>query len=187
MNSYFSRGRGCRPLGLASAGVSLAAVLLASACSSGGSSSAGGFGGPVGSAASGVAWAQCVRSHGVPNFPDPGSDGQSRKETAQQLGVSDAVLGTATNACADLNPHNPASPQTAAQVVTNGLTVARCMRAHGLPKFPDPTTSASGPHFVISVSSDGFNPNDPQVIAQAHACQQQLPAGSQLPQVTVAS
>jgi hypothetical protein len=183
MNSYFSRGRS---LQLASAGAGVAAVLLASACSSSGSSSTS-SGLLAGSAASGVAWSQCVRAHGVPNFPDPDGSGQVPKETAQQLGVSDSVLGTATNACANLNPNNPASPQTAAQVVTNGLQVARCMRAHGLPDFPDPTTGSSGAHFVISVSADGFNPNDPQVIAKARACQAQLPPGSQLPQVTVTS
>jgi hypothetical protein len=181
MNSYFSRGRWLR---VVSAGAGVAVVLFASAC---GASSSPGGSSPGGSAASGVAWAQCVRAHGVPNFPDPDGSGQVPKETAQQLGVSDSVLGTATNACANLNPNNPASPQTAAQVVRNGLAVARCMRAHGLPKFPDPTTGSSGVHFVISVSGDGFNPDDPQVIAKARACQAQLPAGSQLPQVTVAS
>ena len=35
-------------------------------------------------------FAQCVRSHGVPNFPDPGSGGQVPKADPQQLGVSSA-------------------------------------------------------------------------------------------------
>jgi hypothetical protein len=195
MNNYLSRGRGHRPLQLrlAQVAVGLTAALLAAACSSspspgkaGGSDGSGGSGGS-GGGASAVAWSQCVRAHGIPNFPDPDSSGQVPKETASQLGVSDAVLAAATGACENLNPNNPQTPQTSQQILANGLTLAKCMRAHGVPKFPDPTTSSSGSHFVISVSNDGFSPSDPQIIAKARACQQQLPAGSRLPQVMTAA
>src|SRR5215471_6733632 len=93
-------GLGHRPLRLrrARAGVVIAvmaaAAVLAAACSS--SPSSTGAGGPPNSGGSGVAYAQCVRSHGIPNFPDPDSSGQIPKETGQQLGVSDSVLAAAT-------------------------------------------------------------------------------------------
>jgi hypothetical protein len=65
--------------------------LLAAACSgspssagSGGSTAAGGSAGSP----SAVAYSACMRSHGVPNFPDPSSSGQVPKPDPLQLGVS---------------------------------------------------------------------------------------------------
>ncbi len=58
---------------------------------------------------------------------------------------------------------------------------ARCMRAHGVPNFPDPTATDGRVEFVISVSRDGFDPHSPQILAKARACQHVLPAGTQLP------
>jgi hypothetical protein len=54
-------------------------VLLAAACSSGSSASAGSPSNPGSSSSTGgssaaqqeLAYAQCMRSHGVPNYPDP--------------------------------------------------------------------------------------------------------------------
>ena len=64
--------------------VVLATALPAAACSSGGPSSAGASGSPQagGSAnsSSGLAYSRCVRAHGVPGFPDPGSGGQLSKQ-----------------------------------------------------------------------------------------------------------
>jgi hypothetical protein len=165
-----------------------AAPLLAVACSgspsstgSGGSPNAGGSA----NSTSAVAWSRCVRSHGIPDFPDPGSSGQVPKETAQQLGVSDSVLRAATGACAALNPHQPPSQAQQRQQLTDDLKFAQCMRSHGVPNFPDPTSSDGRVEFVISVSRDGFDPHSPQILAKAHECQHVLPAGSGLPSVTV--
>jgi hypothetical protein len=131
-----------------------------------------------------------VRSHGIPNFPDPDSSGQIPKETARQLGVSDSVLASATYACRNLNPANKAvvlSPAQQRQVLSNGLKVARCMRAHGVPKFPDPTMGPDGPSFVVSISRDNFSPSSPQILAKGRACIRELPAGARLPSLTVTS
>ena len=59
------------------------------------------------------------------------------------------------------------------------------MRSHGVPNFPDPTSSDGRVEFVISVSRDGFDPHSPQILAKAHECQYVLPAGTGLPSVTV--
>jgi hypothetical protein len=61
-----------------------------------------------------LAYSRCMRSHGVPGFPDADGSGQLPKETAQQLGVSDARLQTAQEACKALwpiQPTNRAKPQ----------------------------------------------------------------------------
>jgi hypothetical protein len=165
-------------------------ALLATACSS--SPSSAGSGGPpnAGGSAnspSAVAYSRCMRSHGIPNYPDPDSSGQIPKKTGQQLGISDSEYRAATGACADLIPNNgPGSPAQQRQQLTDDLKFAQCMRSHGLPNFPDPTSSDGRVEFVISVSRDGFDPHSPQILAKAHECQHVLPAGSRLPSATEA-
>jgi hypothetical protein len=168
--------------------VMAAAALLAAACSgspsstgSGGSPNAGGST----NSPSAVGYSRCVRSHGVPNFPDPDSSGQIPKETAQQLGVSDSVLQAAQRACQDLWPYRAPTQAQQRQELTDDVKFAQCMRSHGVPNFPDPTNSGGRVEFVISLSRNGFDPHSPQILAKAHECQHVLLAGTRLPSVTV--
>jgi hypothetical protein len=140
-----------------------ALVLLATACgggpSSAGSSSASG---PVSTQA--VAFSRCMRSHGVPDFPDPAGRGGVPKVTPQQAGVSNSRFQAAQGACAQLL--QPTQAQ-AAQVLTGLLDFARCMRSRGIPNWPDPGTDRSGqPVFDIT----GINPDSPRVSNAAGAC-----------------
>src|ERR1700693_5495819 len=52
-------------------------------------------------AASGIAFANCMRAHGVPNFPDPGSNGngglQIRASARHGSGPSLSINGVAVN------------------------------------------------------------------------------------------
>ena len=166
------------------------AALLTTACGSSPSStqtSGSPNGGAADSATSAVAYSRCVRAHGIPNFPDPDSSGDIPKQAILQLNVSGSLLASATGACDNLNPNQPPSAAQQRQQLAADVTFAQCMRAHGLPKFPDPTTDNGRVEFTISVSQDGFDPHSPQVLAKAHACQHVLPAGSSLPSVTVIS
>jgi len=193
MNSSSGRRPGTRPLWPRRARVAAVitvmapAVLLAAACSSPSSNGSGGSPTAGGSANSPipVAYSRCMRSHGIPNFPDPNSSGQIPKEEILQLGVSTSVLQTAQRACMRLWPYQAPPQAQQRQQLTDDLTFAQCMRSHGVPKFPDPTTGPDGPHFAISVSRDGFDPHSSQVLAKAYECQHVLPAGSRLPSVTV--
>ncbi len=151
----------------AAAIVASAVALLAAACS-GSPSSAGGSPGAGGSAnsPSAVAYSACMRSHGVPNFPDPDSSGQLPKGDAQQFGVSSSQLQAARRACQHLYPGNGGSFQQSIQqcemtgdcpqpVVEQALTVMRryalCIRSHGEPNWPDPTIDSEGrPSFDVS-------------------------------------
>ena len=90
-----------------------------------------------------LAYARCVRTHGVPLWPDPDSNGRFDKSklTPSQLGVSMAKAAAAEHACRTLLPTYPASepPQDLAQA----LTFSRCMRAHGSTNFPDPESNGA--------------------------------------------
>jgi hypothetical protein len=168
-------------------------ALLASACGgspsptgSGGSPNAGGSA----SSSSAVGFSACIRSHGVPNYPDPGGSGVLPKTSAQQLGVSTSQYEAAQHACQHLLPVNSASLQQCEEAgvcshaeiqqwLNDGLRFARCMRSHGVPNWPDPTVGpqGGGVAFAISVSKDGFDPHSPQIEAKVNECDQLMPAG----------
>ena len=141
-------------------------ALLAAACS-GGPSSTGSGGSSAGGSAdslSAIAYSACMRSQGVPNYPDPDRSGQLPKGDAQQFGVSTPQYQAAQQACQHLLPtggslhqeeyqcmQNSDCPSALVQqMLTADRELARCMRSHGVPNFPDPTTDSNGPVFNIT-------------------------------------
>jgi hypothetical protein len=163
-------------------------ALLAAACGgSPGSTATTASAGAAASATTGVAFTQCMHSHGIPDYPAP-ENGQLQKiVSGQQVGVSDAVLHSAQTACQSLWPYQALTPAQQQQELAEDLKFAQCMRAQGLPKFPDPTASGGRVVFVLNASQDGFDPHSAQVLAKAHHCEDVLPKGSGLPSVQVTS
>ena len=160
-----------RPARTSPAAVATTAVLtlLAAACGGSGSGGPGGAGAsssPNGSAvASALAFSRCMRSHGVPNFPDPDSNGALPKVGPQQLGVSGSQFEAAQNACASLLQPNDAQVQ---QTLSGMLDFARCMRSHGMPDWPDATIDSSGqPVFDLR---GRIAPDSPQIGAKSDIC-----------------
>jgi hypothetical protein len=155
----------------------MAAALLMAACggslSSTGTASSPNAGGSADSP-SGLAFARCVRSHGIPNFPDPiDSSGHFSKTALRQLGVSDSRLRTAENACQNLLPAGPA-PLTA-QEQQDYLRAAACMRSHGVTSFPDPVFSGGGVSFPTPPA--GFDTGSPRFVQARQICERLIPAG----------
>jgi hypothetical protein len=58
-------------------------------------------------------------------------------------------------------------PQTPRQIADE-LAFARCIRAHGLPSFPDPTSSGQITHEMLA--SAGIDLRQPAVLQAADAC-----------------
>ncbi len=165
----------------------LAAALGAAAC---GSSSPTTTADPSSSGsaaknASGVGFASCIRAHGVPNFPDPTSTGQGGIQIQQSQrsgsGASTEVNGVPVNGpafqkamsdCRSYLPHGgtPSAAQTAA-MKAKALEMARCMRAHGVPNFPDPTFQ-TGPNGGVGVhiGGPGLDPSSPAFQAAQKDC-----------------
>jgi hypothetical protein len=129
-------------------------ALLAAACS--GSPSSAAAGGSTNasdspSSPSAVSYSNCMRSHGVPNYPDP-SGGQLPKGGAQAFGVSSSVFSAAQSACHSLLPDagsfqeqasqcslaGDCPPAVVAQMMAIDRKFAQCMRTHGVPNWPDP-------------------------------------------------
>jgi hypothetical protein len=175
----------------AAVAAAMAGLALLAACGASPSTASGGAANASAAAspASAVAYSQCMRSHGVPAYPDPNSNGDLPKITPgneSQLGVTDSRFSAAGKACQSLWPYQAPTQAQQRQELTNDLKFAQCMRSHGLPDFPDPTTSSGGRvEFVLS-SRLGINPRSPQVLAKARECESVLPAGTGLPEATEA-
>jgi hypothetical protein len=154
-------------------------ALLAVACGGGGSSGANAAAG-TSTHHQALAYASCMRSHGEPGFPDPDSHGGFDKATVVRAfrQTSKSVVLSASRACGHLMPQGlgPQPPQLSPgeqqQLQADVLKAARCIRAHGVPNFPDPTVDSYG---HISVGG-GINPDSPQVKSALQACEHFVPA-----------
>ena len=123
-----------------------------------------------------VAFSRCMRSNGVPNFPDPRRvGGRSLKLTVSRLAASNSHFPAAQRACEHLLPPGGRQPQETAQQtrtrLADGLSFARCIRSHGVARFPDPT--AEGRFTVEMVRAQGIDVHSPAVLRVVQAC---LPA-----------
>jgi hypothetical protein len=183
--------------------VSVLAVVALSAAACGGSNgpgvASGGSSSPSNSAPQSVlVFSACMRSQGVPNFPDPGSNGNLPKPDAPHLGVSSSQLQAAQHACQHLLPNDGGAinadsisgcmmasdcpPALVQQVLNEESNFAQCMRSHGVPNWPDPSIDSQGrPVFVISISKNGFDPYSPPIWAKGNACSHLMPGLPGLP------
>jgi hypothetical protein len=163
--------------GLPSALIAVSCGLVIAACGSAGSSAGASTSGTPNA---GLKFAECMRSHDVPNFPDPGASGGGFHPMAG-VNPSSPAFQSANTACNKLLGTN-GSPQapTAAEKAA-ALTFAKCMRTHGVPNFRDPTTQTRS--FTVGLELDGMvfpissaiNPNSPAFKQAAAACGLRIP------------
>ncbi len=83
---------------------------------------------------SALQFSQCMRANGAPSFPDPGPGGYARSG----INLQSPALQSAMNACTRYLPQSGHSPPVPASVRHQELLLANCMRANGVPNFPDP-------------------------------------------------
>jgi len=90
-----------------------------------------------------VAYAECMRAHGVTNFPDPGSGDSGTSNAGIDMGS--ATFQSARAKCAALSPMPPIKTHASQQQIRQALESAQCMRDHGVPNFPDPIVTSTPP------------------------------------------
>jgi hypothetical protein len=136
----------------------------------------GGSGGPSANAADAnpnaiQAWhdlAQCLRSHGHPGIRDPQVDSHSNADFGSQAVQAKMAMRNSETVCQDELAALPISdderPPTAAELHQMVL-FSQCMRAHGLPDWPDPRADGSFPlgQHVMNLGKKGTS-------TQLHAC-----------------
>jgi hypothetical protein len=123
-----------------------------------------------------VAFAKCMRSHGLSNFPDPDSSGEVPKtQVVATAQANPHKFSAAQTACIHLAPNGSLGRQETAQQkrtqLADELSFAKCMRSHGVARFPDPT--AQGQLSVEMVQAQGIDVHAPAVLHVVQTC---LPA-----------
>jgi hypothetical protein len=142
-------------------------ALLVAAC--GGANDAGGpatsspaSANVAGQSPSGPAYAQCMRQHGVTNFPDPRGANQNSFLITPSV-TRNTHYKSASTACESLRPRQSAAGGGGPNQ-RQLLAFAQCMRANGEPKFPDPAAGGA-------ITLGGVDPNSPQFQHAMQACQ----------------
>ncbi len=101
-------------------------------------------GGSTGSEAALLKYSECMRAHGVPNFPDPSANGSF--QLAAGIDPASPAFKAAQAKCQKLVPGGGlpilgSTTHPSAEALAQMVKVSQCVRSHGVPNFPDPTTS----------------------------------------------
>jgi len=160
----------------------LAAALLAitvlAGCgggSSGGTAQNGSVSSKQPDAAQLVRYSQCMRTHGVTNFPDPTSSGGL---TLDKSTIESPQYQTASQACRSLAPAGSQNATVSLHEQAQALRFARCMRAHRVSNFPDPSTSGSGGPVGFAISQSVHD--SPALRSAVHACRSLFAGGARI-------
>lgn len=82
-----------------------------------------------------VKFTECMHANGVGDFPDPDASGQF---PSYGVSVTPAVWTKAVAACKSLQPPGTLSAKMTPTQLSAAVRFAQCVRANGVPDFPDP-------------------------------------------------
>ena len=168
--------------------VAAAVAVLATAC--GGASDPSAASTPT--YAQELALAQCMRGHGVPDFPDPHASGGYALTTSgsiegaggSSIDIDNSQAQAAYGDCRHVLPGAPSlsqleqdvqqGQQRLARQLPGLLTWEQCVRSHGVPDF----NLGLGGQSPAPGSGGAVNPNSPEFRAALTACQHLLPPGA---------
>ena len=161
-------------------GVAVALAMAIAACGSSKPTSAG-----ASTRAASLGYSECMRTHGVPNFPDP-SPGHGFQFSANSgINPQAPAFQSADRSCQKLLPGaGPGAGQASAATRAAMLRTSECMRRHGISGFPDPTSSLPSNQDAYSVIDDirgvvlaipvNINPESPAFQHALTACKGHL-------------
>ena len=143
-----------------------AIALLAAACGSGSAQRASSI------YVQSLAYAECMYAHGAPEFPGPELEpgGSLVHPLAPPHGMlSSPGYDKAFRACEQQAPGSGGLTGRSKALVDQALSVAECMRAHGIAGYPDPALIDGGIH-VPDLWTIGVDTHTPQFQAAGEAC-----------------
>jgi hypothetical protein len=129
-----------------------------------------------------VAYADCLRSHGVTGVSVGSNDSITINEAGLHMTTSGgiqpgggplpAAIESAAKACKSLVPSSgaPSNQAPSAQDLAQAVKYAQCIRKHGIPNFPDVGSDGS-----FNLSGTTINPQSSQFQAAQRACKSQAP------------
>jgi hypothetical protein len=132
------------------------AVAIAACGSSGKSSNAAGTVGSSGP----IKFADCMRSHGVPNFPDPRPNSGVDLGPGSGINQQSPAFQSAQRACGEPGSTGGTLLPVSESEKLAQIAASRCMREHGVPNYPDPTFCACRPRVSVALPP-GINPQSP--------------------------
>jgi hypothetical protein len=114
-------------------------------------------------------FSQCMRSNGLPDFPDPDANGELRGPGHEQ--EDSPEFRAAQEKCRDLAPGGEHQNTGDPAFVEQMRKFSQCMRANGLPDFPDPDANGQ-------LRGAGHEQErDPKYRAATKTCRKKLPGG----------
>ena len=147
--------------------------------------SSGGSTGGANALAKDEAYAQCMRTHGIADFPDPtagpngGAGFKIKAGEGSDLDPNSTVNQAADKACKTLLPNGGVPKALTAAQQQAFLNWAACIRTHGLPSFADPDFSGGGIRISLNGGAGLPNGGGPSASFKAAqlACKSKLPGG----------
>jgi hypothetical protein len=138
-------------------------------------------------------WAACIRKHGDPSQVDPTID-SNKDIQINMTNVSNTLANEvhgSTGPCSNYllaaeNQLRGGQPAPQAPSMATQLKYAECMRANGVPKYPDPNGSTEGPSFITL----GIDTNSPVFQNADKLCTKKVgetyyPPGKEMPGVVI--
>jgi hypothetical protein len=120
-------------------------------------------------------FSQCMRSHGVSDFPDPPANaGMLNAISAAGVNTQSPTYQAALQACKKYSPGGNLSAAQSAAQNAKGVEFSQCMRLHGVPNYPDPISGPTGGQ-AINLHGTGIDPSGPIYQAANSACQKVVP------------
>ena len=154
------------------------AVILAIACAAalaacGGSSPKKSHSDPM------LALSECMRAHGIANFPDPSGHGINIGGTG--INRAAPAFKAAQSTCFKLMPGGgPNGHRMSKQQIDAMVATSECMRAHGVTGFPDPyAASGSGPPNLNPADYGSVEESGGEVLAIPKSINESSPAFEQ--------
>lgn len=122
-----------------------------------------------------LAYAKCMRQHGVTDFPDPQrSNGGVRVQMDKKLQQS-PYFKKAAQACRTLQPGNTNNGGGTKVDAAKIGPWAQCIRDHGVRNFPDPKNNGNA--LRIDFTGTGIDPGSATFKNAVQACKSKSPGG----------
>jgi hypothetical protein len=129
--------------------IAIVGSLVIGACGSSGKQRTDAGGGPL------LRLTQCMRAHGITNFPDPSPSGGGLI-VPNDVNTDAPAFKSAQAACAKLTQPGGNQTRLSASRKAQLLALAKCMRSHGVPNFADPTSSPPPPSSGNVIGGNGW-------------------------------
>ncbi|HUB76414.1 MAG TPA: hypothetical protein VL977_05120 [Solirubrobacteraceae bacterium] len=91
-----------------------------------------------------LAYARCMRAHGVAAFPDPSPGGGFDVHAGSGVDPTSSAYRRADARCGALLPGGGAGPSFNPRAGSQLLRIATCMHRHGFAAFPEPRRAPGG-------------------------------------------